>query len=294
MSYLVVGVAWLDNFFDSGVVNTGFDGGCQERLARRPASLPASGWPSARLSKSDRLSRSSLSLSSCFGERKHDRLPNPHRPYRSARRRRARCPHPWRAQQESRPLDCARISALPRLHSPSSSGFTSIAPPASLQFQERYNWIPALGRAISRRHRRPRPADAAAQLHRRAHRNGRLLADSGSSAALLLARPPSPGVPLRDLYRPEFLPLVHLLGTRPHPRILPHPAVGRTAQNQGRNAIPRLHHGRQRRHVAVLPRHLSLPPTNSTSSTSPRSRRAANSCPQSSTNSPGTASRRNT
>jgi NADH-quinone oxidoreductase subunit L len=29
VSYLVVGVAWVDNFFDSGVINTGFDGGCQ-------------------------------------------------------------------------------------------------------------------------------------------------------------------------------------------------------------------------------------------------------------------------
>jgi NADH-quinone oxidoreductase subunit L len=29
ISYLVVGFAWLDNFFDAGVINTGFDGGCE-------------------------------------------------------------------------------------------------------------------------------------------------------------------------------------------------------------------------------------------------------------------------
>jgi NADH-quinone oxidoreductase subunit L len=29
VSYLVVGTAWVDNFFDSGVINTGFDSGCQ-------------------------------------------------------------------------------------------------------------------------------------------------------------------------------------------------------------------------------------------------------------------------
>jgi NADH-quinone oxidoreductase subunit L len=29
VSYFVLGVAWLDNFFDTNIVNTGFDGGCQ-------------------------------------------------------------------------------------------------------------------------------------------------------------------------------------------------------------------------------------------------------------------------
>jgi NADH-quinone oxidoreductase subunit L len=29
VSYFVVGTAWVDNFFDSGVINTGFDSGCQ-------------------------------------------------------------------------------------------------------------------------------------------------------------------------------------------------------------------------------------------------------------------------
>jgi NADH-quinone oxidoreductase subunit L len=29
LSYLVVGIAWLDNFFDAGVINSGFDSGCQ-------------------------------------------------------------------------------------------------------------------------------------------------------------------------------------------------------------------------------------------------------------------------
>ena len=29
VSYLVVGVAWVDNFLDVGVINTGFDGGCE-------------------------------------------------------------------------------------------------------------------------------------------------------------------------------------------------------------------------------------------------------------------------
>jgi NADH-quinone oxidoreductase subunit L len=29
LSYLVVGVAWVDNFFDAGVINTGFDDGCE-------------------------------------------------------------------------------------------------------------------------------------------------------------------------------------------------------------------------------------------------------------------------
>jgi len=29
VSYLVVGVAWVDNFFDAGIINTGFDGGCE-------------------------------------------------------------------------------------------------------------------------------------------------------------------------------------------------------------------------------------------------------------------------
>ena len=33
--------------------------------------------------------------------------------------------------------------------------------------------------------------------------------------------------PLRHLHRAEFLSLVHLLGTQPHPRLLPDPAVGR-------------------------------------------------------------------
>jgi NADH-quinone oxidoreductase subunit L len=29
ISYLVVGVAWVDNFFDAGVINNSFDGGCE-------------------------------------------------------------------------------------------------------------------------------------------------------------------------------------------------------------------------------------------------------------------------
>ena len=29
ISYLVIGVAWVDNFFDAGVINSGFDGGCE-------------------------------------------------------------------------------------------------------------------------------------------------------------------------------------------------------------------------------------------------------------------------
>jgi NADH-quinone oxidoreductase subunit L len=29
VSYLVVGVAWVDNFFDAGVINNSFDGGCE-------------------------------------------------------------------------------------------------------------------------------------------------------------------------------------------------------------------------------------------------------------------------
>jgi NADH-quinone oxidoreductase subunit L len=29
VSFLVVGLAWVDNFFDAGVINTGFDGGCE-------------------------------------------------------------------------------------------------------------------------------------------------------------------------------------------------------------------------------------------------------------------------
>ena len=55
----------------------------------------------------------------------------------------------------------------------------------------------------------------------------RLLADSAPRPALLRARAAPRGLPLRNLYRPQFLPLVHLLGTRPHPRLLPHQALGR-------------------------------------------------------------------
>jgi NADH-quinone oxidoreductase subunit L len=29
VSFLVVGTAWVDNFLDAGVINTGFDGGCE-------------------------------------------------------------------------------------------------------------------------------------------------------------------------------------------------------------------------------------------------------------------------
>ena len=29
VSFLVIGLAWVDNFFDAGVINTGFDGGCE-------------------------------------------------------------------------------------------------------------------------------------------------------------------------------------------------------------------------------------------------------------------------
>jgi NADH-quinone oxidoreductase subunit M len=81
-----------------------------------------------------------------------------------------------------------------------------------------------------------------------------------------------------------------LLGAQPHPRLLPHQALGRPAPRRRRHPVPRLHHGRQRRHAALLPRHLPRHPP-STSSTSPRSPNPASSCPPSSPSSPGTASR---
>ncbi len=61
----------------------------------------------------------------------------------------------------------------------------------------------------------------------------------------------------------------------PDPRLLPGQTLGRLRQRQGRNAVPGLHHGRQRRDAAVVPRASSWPPRPSTSPNSRPSRRTA-------------------
>ena len=111
---------------------------------------------------------------------------------------------------------------------------------------------------VSPRRRRPGRADAGALSHRHAH-VGRCGASRAPHARPLL-RPcaHARSRPLRLLHRAQFLPLVFVLGAQPHPRLLPHQAVGRTQARPRGHAVLHLHHGRLGGAPALLPRDLSL------------------------------------
>ncbi len=142
--------------------------------------------------------------------------------------------------------------------SPSYSGTSSSPAQPVMQFQERHTWIPSLN----------------VEYHLGVDGLGLLMLllsaivvpmaiaaswrDQGARPSLLRSGTLAAGGPLRHLHRAEFLSLVHLLGTQPHPRLLPDHALGRPA------ARPRLRHSflstpwSAASPAALLPRHLHL------------------------------------
>src|ERR1039458_8365338 len=163
---------------------------------------------------------SRLSYFYCGG-RKHDRLSLDHTSDRRANRRRACSSCAWRAKQEpcslvGAGLQFCRSRADPDLVVPLQFRVwrTSISRTTRLDTRP--------GRGVSRRNRWAWTFDVIAHLDCGAHRDDCLVADSRARAALLFPDTYSPGVPLWDLHRFEFLSLVHLLGTKSYSSILPH------------------------------------------------------------------------
>src|SRR4030095_11468467 len=90
-----------------------------------------------------------------------------------------------------------------------------------------------------------------------AHGDDVFVDERGMPAALLCADPVPASRFVRHVHRLEFLSLVHVLGTEPHPGILPHQTLGRTAAGGCGDAILHLHDGGQHHAAAVVSRHVS-------------------------------------
>ena len=169
VSYLVLGVAWLDSFFDSYVVNTGFDGGCQTVSRSGQLTRPAPGRPNPDLSAHDRCRPRRAGDLPAVGSESMTTLPVltiltalpvagalillllGGRNKNLVRWTGPRL-QPGRARLHTDPL----VPLRPRIRR------TPV--PGALQLDHHPQ------RPVPRRHRRPRPADAAAHRHRRAHR----------------------------------------------------------------------------------------------------------------------------
>src|SRR5581483_9847179 len=105
-------------------------------------------------------------------------------------------------------------------------------------------------RGVSPRHRWAWARDAAPFGHCRHHVHCRILADSRARKTLFLSGPVPSSGPVRNIHSSELFSLVHLLGAKPHPRLLPHPAVGWASTSIRSDPIFRLHDVRKRDIVA--------------------------------------------